>query len=59
MIRSITVKHYDHVCDKSFESVVAALRAATGSVEEGFSQVTDQAANSEEFEAIFRAREGQ
>jgi uncharacterized protein (DUF302 family) len=58
MIRSIAVEHYEHVSDRSFESVVAALKAATGSVEEGFAQVTNQATNSEEFEAIFRAREG-
>ena len=58
MILSIAVEHYEHVSDRSFESVVAALKGATGSVEEGFAQVTDQATNSEEFEAIFRAREG-
>jgi uncharacterized protein (DUF302 family) len=58
MIRSITVQHYEHVTDNSFESVVAAFKAATGSVEEGFTQVTDQATNSQEFEAVFRAREG-
>jgi uncharacterized protein (DUF302 family) len=58
MIGSITVEHREHVSDRSFESVAAALKAETGSVEEGFAQVTDQATNSEEFEAIFRAREG-
>ena len=58
MIKSITVQHYEHVTDNSFESVLAAFKAATGSVEEGFTQVTHQATNSQEFEAVFRAREG-
>lgn len=58
MIRSITVQHYEHVTDNSFESVVTAFEAATGSVEEGFTQVTDQATTPQEFEALFRAREG-
>src|SRR6478609_747537 len=58
MIKFLTVEHREHVTQKSFEAVVAAFKTATGLVEEGFSQVTDQATNSEEFEAIFRAREG-
>jgi uncharacterized protein (DUF302 family) len=58
MIRFITVQHHEHVTAKSFESVIASFKAATGSVEEGFTQLTDQATNSQEFEALFRAREG-
>jgi hypothetical protein len=58
MIKSITVEHREHVSNDSFEAVLAAFKAATGSVEEGFDQVTDEASNLQEFEAIFRAREG-
>jgi uncharacterized protein (DUF302 family) len=57
MIRFLTVEHREHVTQKPFETVVAALRTSTGSVEEGFSQVTEQANSPQQFEAIFRARE--
>jgi uncharacterized protein (DUF302 family) len=58
MIKFLTVEHREHVTQKSFEAVMAAFKTATGSVEEGFSQVTEQATNPQQFEAIFRAREG-
>ena len=57
MIKFLTVEHREHVAQKSFEAVVAAFKTATGSVEEGFNQVTEQATNPQQFEAIFRAPE--
>jgi hypothetical protein len=35
MINAFTAQHYEHATDRSFEEVVAALEAATGSVEKG------------------------
>jgi hypothetical protein len=35
MISAFTVQHYEHATDRSFEEVVSAFEAATGSVEKG------------------------
>jgi hypothetical protein len=35
MITTFTVQHYEHTTDRSFEEVVSAFEAATGSVENG------------------------
>jgi len=58
MIKYIKVEHREHVTDKSFDDVVGAFETATGSVEEGFSRLAEQATNLQEFEAVFRAQEG-
>ena len=39
MIKFLTVEHREHLTQKSFG---AAFKTATGSVEEGFGQVTDK-----------------
>jgi hypothetical protein len=35
MITTFTVQHYEHATNRSFEEVVEAFEAATGSVEKG------------------------
>jgi hypothetical protein len=35
LIAAFTVQHYEHATDRSFEEVVSAFEAATGSVEKG------------------------
>jgi uncharacterized protein (DUF302 family) len=58
LIYNLTVEHREHVSDRTYKTVLDALLALTGSVEEGYSQVAAQAANQEAFKAIFKAREG-
>lgn len=58
MIKELAVEHRVHVTERSFDNVVTAFMAATGSVEEGYEKVAASAATEEEFEAVFRAREG-
>ena len=36
MIDAFTARHYEHVSTRTFEEVVAAFEAATGSVEDGY-----------------------
>lgn len=58
MIQTLYVEHREHVSDRPFETVVADFESATGSVEEGIAAVDAGARNAEEFEKIFKAREG-
>jgi uncharacterized protein (DUF302 family) len=58
MIATIGVRHYEHVSSTPFNDVVAALEAATGSVQEGFGRVAAEASDASTFEKVFRAREG-
>lgn len=59
MITTFTVQHYEHATDRSFEEVVAAFEAATGSVEKGELNTAIQEAKSlSEFETKVRSFEG-
>jgi uncharacterized protein (DUF302 family) len=58
MIQVLEVEHHEHVSTHSFEEVMHAFYQATGSIEEGFGQVAKTAHSAEEFEQIFKAREG-
>ena len=59
MIDAFTAKHHEHVSTRTFEEVVAAFEAATGSVEDGYITKAAGAAKSPaDFEADIRAREG-
>jgi uncharacterized protein (DUF302 family) len=60
MINAFTVQHYEHATDRSFEEVVAAFEAATGSVENGELKAAIREAKSlSEFEAKVRSFEGE
>jgi hypothetical protein len=58
MIQVLNVEHHEHVSEHSFEDVMRAFYDVTGSIEEGFGQVAKTAHSPEEFERIFKAREG-
>jgi hypothetical protein len=58
MIQVLNVEHHEHVSKHSFEDVMHAFYDVTGSIEEGFGQVAKTAHSPEEFERIFKAREG-
>ena len=58
MIQQRTVNHQEHISDRSYEEVVALFTEATGSVEEGFDSVASPAQSKEDFERIFKGREG-
>ena len=59
MIDSYTVQHCEHVSQRSFESVIAALEAELGSVEDGAIPREVAAATSHvDFETRIRAHEG-
>lgn len=57
MTTLLAVEHREHATDRSLEMVLAALVAATGSVEEGFATVAREAGDLDEFERTFKARE--
>jgi uncharacterized protein (DUF302 family) len=60
MITTFTVQHYEHATDRSFEEVVSAFEAATGSVEKGELNAAIQEAKSlSEFEAKVGSFEGE
>ena len=58
MIQELTVKHQEHVSNRSYEDVVASFRDVTGSVEEGFDEVASTALTKEDFQRVFKGREG-
>ncbi|MGY4432734.1 hypothetical protein ACVWWO_005211 [Bradyrhizobium sp. F1.13.1] len=58
MIQVLNVEHHEHVSEHSFEDAMRAYYDMTGSIEEGFGQVAKTAHSPEEFERIFKAREG-
>jgi uncharacterized protein (DUF302 family) len=58
MITTLDVRHHEHISRRSFDEVVVAFNAATGSIEEGFGRVAAQAHDEATFERIFRDREG-
>ena len=58
MIQVLEVEHHEHVSRHSFEEVMHAFYQATGSIEEGFGQVAKTAHSAEDFERIFKDREG-
>jgi hypothetical protein len=60
MINAFTVQHYEHATDRSFEEVVAAFEAATGSVEKGeLNAAIREAKSLSEFEAKVRSFEAE
>jgi uncharacterized protein (DUF302 family) len=58
MIQILNVEHHEHVSKHSFEEVMRAFYDVTGSIEEGFGEVAKTAHSPEEFERVFKAREG-
>jgi uncharacterized protein (DUF302 family) len=58
MIQILNVEHHEHVSKRSFEDVMHAFYDVTGSIEEGFGEVAKTAHSPEEFERVFKAREG-
>ena len=60
MIDAFTVQHYEHASDRSFEEVVAAFEAATGSVEKGeLNAAIRETESLSEFEAKVQSFEGE
>lgn len=57
-VQLLDVEHHEHVSGRSFEEVMDAFYNATGSIEEGFGKVANTANSPEDFERIFKAREG-
>jgi uncharacterized protein (DUF302 family) len=58
MIQELTVNHHEHISDLPYEDVVASFMEVTGSVEEGYDSVASSAQTKEDFELIFKRREG-
>ncbi|MFZ5680219.1 MAG: DUF302 domain-containing protein [Pseudomonadota bacterium] len=58
MIQTQKVIHHEHVSGRPYAEVLAAFESATGSVEEGFEKVAANARTPQDFERIFKAREG-
>jgi uncharacterized protein (DUF302 family) len=58
MIQELTVNHHEHISDLPYEDVVASFMEVTGSVEEGYDSVASSAQTKEDFERIFKRREG-
>lgn len=58
MIQELTVNHHEHISDRPYEEVVASFTEVTGSVEEGYDSVASSAQTKEDFERIFKGREG-
>jgi uncharacterized protein (DUF302 family) len=59
MQTTYTVQHNEHITTRSFDEVIQALEAATGSVEgESWRQIAGSAKTPEDFEALVRSREG-
>jgi uncharacterized protein (DUF302 family) len=58
MIKTLNVESHEHVSERGFDDVIAAFKKATGSVEEGFAAIASDAHSPEDFERIFKAREG-
>jgi len=58
MIRELTVNHHEHISDLPYDDVVALFMEVTGSVEEGYDSVASSAQTKEDFELIFKRREG-
>jgi hypothetical protein len=58
MIRELTVNHQEHISELPYEDVVASFMEVTGSVDEGYDSVASSAQTKEDFERIFKRREG-
>jgi hypothetical protein len=58
MIQELTINHDEHISDLPYEDVVASFMEVTGSVEEGYDSVASSAQTKEDFERIFKRREG-
>ena len=58
MITTLNVEHREHRTARPFAEVLTAFDKATGSVEEGFSQIAKQIDSLDSFEREFKAREG-
>lgn len=58
MSTTLIVEHREHVTTRSFEDVLSAFNSATGSVEEGFSNIAKDIKTVEDFQSTFESREG-
>ena len=58
MITNLDVAHCEQATDRPFDEVVAALNAATGTVEDGFAALVAPAATLSDFERLVCEREG-
>ena len=59
MVTTYTVQHNEHVSTRSFDEVIQAFEAATGTVEGGgWPRLTGSAKTVDEFEKLVREREG-
>lgn len=52
------VEHREHITDTPYEDVIAHFNAVTGSVEEGFGSIAATVQSEEDFQRVFKEREG-